>query len=65
MVVLALREVERVDVRDVLTAPLGGSAGQVLIGRVVRGVGRVVDRVDLRLALLPVVPVLRVLHDLR
>src|SRR5262249_46841079 len=62
---LALRQIDGLDAGDELAAPLRLAAGEIGVGRVVRGVGRVVDRVDLRLALLPVVVVLRVLHDLR
>ena len=55
--VRALGGVERLDARDVLATPLRAPVGQVVVGRVVAGVGRVLDRLDLRQARLPVVRV--------
>jgi len=54
VVVRALGRVERLDARDVLAAPLRAAVGQVVVGRVVAGVGRVLDRLDLRHPRLPV-----------
>ena len=65
VVVRALRQVELLDVRDELAAPLRLTAGQVGVGRVVGQERRVVDRADLRQARLPVVRVGRVLDVLR
>ena len=65
VVVRALGQVELLDVRDELAAPLRLAVGQVGVGRVVGEERRVVDRADLRQARLPVVRVGRVLDVLR
>src|SRR6202034_2848459 len=57
VVVGALGGVEGLDARDVLGAPLRAPVRQVVVGRVVAGVGRILDLGDLRLTRLPVVRV--------
>jgi hypothetical protein len=65
VVARALAQVEALDARDELAAPLGLAAGQVGVGRVVGQERGVVDYADLRLARLPVLGVGHVLDVLR